>query len=198
MTGLETVRTLVAHLAGAAHPNGDLIAVWFLAAMFAFTGIEKLRQPDRAALALVDFRLVRRFDRRWGLAAGATEAVVAVALVAGRPVIPAALAAVSLLWFFAWLLARSLVRGDQFACFCFGDLDAEISLVGLARTVGLALVTSALVADLVIQGSPVAGARTEVVPALAGIALFGSALVVSKVGILLRLNRSYLYGGVRP
>lgn len=198
MTGLETVRTLVAHLAGAAHPNGDLIAVWFLAAMFAFTGIEKLRQPDRAALALIDFRLVRRFDRRWGIAAGTTEVAVAAALVAGPAVLPAALAAASLLWFFAWLLARSLVRGDRFACFCFGDLDADISFVGLARTVVLALVTSGLAADLVIQGSPVAGARAEAVAALSGIALFGSALVAAKVGILLRLNRSYLYGGVRP
>jgi hypothetical protein len=198
MTGLETVWTLLAHVAGAAHPNGDLIAVWFLSAMFAFTGIEKLRHSDRAALALVDFRLVRRFDRRWGLAAGGTEVAVAVALVAGRTPMPAALAAASLLWFFTWLLARSLVRGDRFACFCFGDLDADISLVGLARTVVLALLTSALVADLVIQGSPVASAHTEVVTALAGIALFGSALAAAKVGILLRLNRSYLYGGTRP
>ena len=42
------------------------IGIWFLAAVFFWSGIVKLRQPTLAAMAMVDFGVAQRVRKTWG------------------------------------------------------------------------------------------------------------------------------------
>lgn len=104
-----------------------LVLVW--------AGVEKLRHPFPASLAIVRFGLARRVRPEVGRAAGAIELAAGTLLLA-RPQSPwAYLPAAALLLAFVSLLARAVRRGERFACACFGARENDsITPVTVLRT----------------------------------------------------------------
>jgi Methylamine utilisation protein MauE len=100
-----------------------------------WAGVEKLRRPFPASLAIVRFGLARRVRPEVGRAAGAIEVAAGTLLVA-RPQSPwAYVPAAALLFVFAFLLARAVRRGERFACACFGaGEDDSIGPATVVRT----------------------------------------------------------------
>ncbi len=121
-----------------------------LALVFVLSALPKLRKPELAALAMVDFGVARRSHRWAGLSVGIGELLLAVALgvaAAGGTtalrVVPTSIAAM-VLWIFAGLIARALRSSEPVSCFCFGNAEATISLGTLFRTMALAVVATIL------------------------------------------------------
>lgn len=150
MGGFAATATLARDILGVrASPMASGVATWFLIGIFLLSGTGKLRQPVLAAMAMVDFGVLRRVHPRLGWALGTTEVALACVLVLdalGRvgflrlpPVIAAAL-----LWLFVLLIARALRAGEHFACCCFGDVGSSLSPWTLARTAILALLATGL------------------------------------------------------
>ena len=172
-------------LAAMMTPGGSGIFSWFLAAVFAVSGTVKVRRPVLAAMALVDFRIVRRPLPVLGLALGGFELLVAL----GLAFVPAAAVflAAPLLWFFAFLIARGLRANEDFACFCFGESDGALSRWTLVRTAALAAL-----ATVVALGSPRLWRWTGGEPWLelvAAASLFGMVVLFRQMLPLLRWNR---------
>ena len=175
--------------------NGfELIVRFALAVTFAVGATAKLRQPKLAALALVDFGLTRSPDRRLGYLAGALELGVALLLVLAPTAKVGAIAIGALLWSFVFLLGRALRRGEEFACFCFGNADDGISRVTVLRTATLAVLATLLVASLLV--SPEGASATEQAEAaIAAVALVGASLLAAKVPGLRKFNRTFMRPG---
>jgi hypothetical protein len=187
MNGFESALSLFAkalHLITA--PTGYGIAVWILAIVFVWSGVAKLRQPTLAAVAIMDFGVLRRVRPRLGSALGAAELLVALSLVTGTlPVLFLPVTA-GLLWLFVLLIAKSLLSGKDFACFCFGDSDSRLSRLTLVRTGALALLASVLaVAPLPYANFD----RTYLLQAISAAALVGTIVLGSQITRLLRWNR---------
>ena len=187
MSGFESALALLAkalHLITA--PTGYGIAVWILAIIFAWSGVAKLRKPTLAAVAIMDFGVLRRVRPRLGGALGAAELLLALLLVSGT--LPALVLPVTagLLWLFVVLIAKSLLSGRDFACFCFGDADSRLSRLTLVRTGALALLASVLaVAPLPYAGFD----RTYLLQAISAAAFVGTIALGSQIANLLRWNR---------
>lgn len=189
MSGFETIFSLTTDafkdLTG---PNGYGITMWFLALVFAWSGIVKLRQPPLAAMTIVDFGVARRVRPRLGLALGAIELLLSLALATRVFPLSSLSVATVLLWLFALLIARSLWSGESFACFCFGDADSQLSGLTLARTVGLALLSS-----LALSATPPDTSQflseTNALQAIVASALLGIVVIASYLPGLLRWNR---------
>jgi hypothetical protein len=122
-------------------PESDLrvVLAMALALVLLYSGSMKLRAPWATAMALVDFGVAARPDRRRGLALAATELLVAGAAIAGLFLAPALLhgavgVAAVLFAAFCWAIARALRRGHRFPCQCFGETESVISGRSLART----------------------------------------------------------------
>jgi hypothetical protein len=187
VNGFEAALSLLAkalHLITA--PTGYGIAVWILAIVFVWSGVAKLRKPTLAAVALMDFGVLRRVRPRLGSALGAAELLLALLLISGT--LPALFLPVTagLLWLFVLLIAKSLLSGKDFACFCFGDADSRLSRLTLVRTGALALLASVLaVAPL-----PYASLdRTYLLQAISAAAFVGTIALGSQIANLLRWNR---------
>ena|SRR5437762_11015367 len=168
-------------------PDGHSIAVLYLAGVFVWSGTVKLRQPMLAALAIVDFRVVRQVRSYLGTALGAGETLVALVLIVGvLPQLTLGFAA-ALLWAFTFLITRSLLAGERFACFCFGDSDSKLSNFTLLRTLALALLASLLAIT-----SPPALVRTGFglsalfLQAIAASSLLGSTTLITYIPRLIR------------
>lgn len=188
MSGPQSVpifsHEIIAHIAST--PYG--LARWFLAGVFAASSIPKLRRPSLAAMAIVDFRVSRRVRPGWGMTLGAFEAILATSLAARIALGLAMTASALLLWLFAALIARSLLTGQRFACFCFGETDSELSTWSLLRTTGLAVVASIMV-PAAVRAQPGAGfAQRDVVQAIGGLSLLAIVTLVSRVPRLLKWN----------
>ncbi len=187
MNGFESALSLFAkalHLITA--PTGYGIAVWILAIVFVWSGVAKLRQPILAAVAMMNFGVLRRVRPRLGSTLGATEVALALLLITGT--LPALVLPVTagLLWLFVLLIAKSLLSGKDFACFCFGDADSRLSRLTLVRTGALALLASALaVAPLPYASFD----RTYVLQAISAAAFVGTIVLGSQIARLLRWNR---------
>lgn len=165
--------------------DGAGVLSWFLVAIFVVSGTVKVRRPALAAMALVDFQIVKRPLPALGLALGLFELTVAIGLALWPGV--AIFLAAPLLWFFTFLIARSLRGGDDFACFCFGESEGEISRWTLARTTALALL-----ATIVALGSPRLwrwAADEPWLELVAAAALFGLVVLARQLPPLLRWNR---------
>ncbi|MGI8644012.1 MAG: MauE/DoxX family redox-associated membrane protein [Thermomicrobiales bacterium] len=165
--------------------DGSGILSWFLVAIFAVSGTVKVRRPWLAAMALVDFQIVRRPAPALGLALGAFELLVAL----GLALVPAVaiFVAAPLLWFFTLLIARGLRNNEDFACFCFGESDGALSRWTLARTAALALL-----ATVVAFGSPHIwrwAAGEPWLELVAGASLFGIVVLLRQLPPLLLWNR---------
>src|SRR3712207_435418 len=145
MNGFESARSLFAGaLQLLSAPTGYGIGVWVLGIIFTWSGVAKLRRPTLAAMAMMDFGVLRRVRPRLGSALGAAELLLAEFLATGVLAGIFLPFAAALLWFFALLIARSLLAGEDFACFCFGDGDTRLSGLTLLRTVTLALLATVL------------------------------------------------------
>lgn len=142
MSGIAALITTGLWLGGIAlDPRTHVIAASLLGAVFLFSAIPKLRRPDLAAMALVDFGLVRTAKSRLGRGLGAFEALLGLGLLTGVAApLPAALSTVAL-WTFSILLIRALRSGQAISCFCFGGTD-PISTKTVMRTIGLAAMSS--------------------------------------------------------
>ncbi len=91
-----------------------------------------------------------------------------------------------LLWLFVILIARSLLSGRDFACFCFGETDSRLSRMTLVRTGALALLAS------VLAFAPLPYAsfdRTYLLQAITAAAVVGTVVLGSQIARLLRWNR---------
>jgi hypothetical protein len=187
VNGFESALSLFAkalHLITA--PTGYGIAVWILAIVFVWSGAAKLRQPTLAAVAMMDFGVLRRVRPRLGSALGAAELLLALLLISGT--LPALFLPVvaGLLWLFVLLIAKSLLSGEDFACFCFGDAESRLSRLTLVRTGALALLASVLaVAPLPYASFD----RTYLLQAISAAAVVGTIALGSQIAKLLRWNR---------
>jgi Methylamine utilisation protein MauE len=127
------------------------------AVVLVWSGVEKLRHPFPASLAIVRFGLAKRVRPEVGRGAGAIE-VAAGALLLVRPHSPWAYGpAAALLAVFVFLLARAVGRGERFACACFGAGESDsITPVTVLRTAALlALCVGGLAwTELASLGSP--------------------------------------------
>jgi hypothetical protein len=190
MNGFESALSLIADaLRLVTAPAGYGIGVWVLATVFVWSGIAKLRRPALAALAMVDFGVLRRVRPRLGAALGAAELLLALSLATGAlpgVVLPATAV---LLWIFALLIARSLLAGEDFACFCFGDGDSRLSWPTLARTVTLALLASVLTFAAPRTGTYADLSEAYLLQAVSAVALVGVIVLGSQLPRLLRWNR---------
>ena len=169
-------------------PAGYGIAIWVLAIIFVWSGLAKLRRPALAAMAINDFGILRRIRPGLGSALGAMELLLALALItATLPVIVLPVTA-GLLWFFVLLIARGLLSGEDFACFCFGDSASRLSRLTLVRTVALALLASVLAVAPPAAGSYAGLSETYVLQAITAAAFIGTIVLGSQIPKLLRWN----------
>jgi hypothetical protein len=195
MNGFESALSLATDaLRIATTPDIRGIAVWVLVIIFAWSGIAKLRRPGLAALAMVDFGVLRRARPRLGSALGAAELVLALFLATGALLVLSLPIAAGLLWLFVLLIAKSLWVGERFACFCFGDADSKLSSLTLFRTAALAILASVLaftsaptVATDGLRGGFYGG--DYALQAAAAMALVGTIVLGSQMPKLLRLSK---------
>ncbi len=196
MSGFESAFLLLGDILRLlTEPPNHGIAVWVLAVVFAWSGIVKLRQPALAAMAMVDFGILRRVRPGLGAALGAAETLLAVSLALG--VFPALTlpVAAGLLWLFVALIAHSLLSGEEFACFCFGNADSELSRLTLVRTGALALLASALA--FAPAGAYPGFGPAGILQAVSAVALVGTLALAARIPKLLRWNRDpYRLGGM--
>jgi hypothetical protein len=178
----EAVRALIV-------PPGSGISVMFLAWIFAWSGGAKIWHPDRAAVAMVNFGVVRRILAWQGRALGVAEVTLSMVLIL-LPSLGVRLAAL-LLAVFVLLIARSLLRGVSFPCACFGAGDERISVWTLARAVVLASLASALTFGS--TPSPAARGLVQVsLEAIVAGSLLGMIALTAFVPALLGWNRDPL------
>lgn len=184
MNGFEILFSLVndfyRFLTGA---TGYGTVLWFLAAIFAWSGLVKLRRPTSAAMSMVDFGIVHRVQPALGWSLGAVELSLAVVLALKLYPQLTLLLAAMLLWLFTIVIARSLWRGDTFACFCFGETDSELSRWTLLRTGTLALLAT-LIASAPVP--PTSGFQFSLLQAIIAWSLLGITVLGSNVLRLLR------------
>lgn len=119
------------------------VMTWLLALVFGWSGAIKLRHPIPTALAMADFGVVRRPTRTHGLALGSWEFALGCLMAVGAATggVSRTIAfgiAVPLLYAFVGLIAHSLIEGNAFPCYCFGDSESRLSVLGLLRTITLA------------------------------------------------------------
>jgi hypothetical protein len=190
MNGFESALSLFAsalHLVTA--PTGYGVGVWILAIIFVWSGVAKLRRPTLAAMAIMDFGILRRVRPRLGSALGAGELLLALFLITGTlPVLFFPVTA-GLLWFFVLLIAKSLWSGQDFACFCFGDADSRLSRLTLVRTAALALLASVLAVAAPSVGTYAGFSETYILQAVSAAASVGAIVLGSQISKLLRWNK---------
>jgi hypothetical protein len=190
MNGFESALSLIADaIRLVSAPAGYGIGAWVLATIFVWSGIAKLRRPALAAMAMVDFGVLRRARPRLGAALGAAELLLALFLATGTLPVVFLPATAVLLWVFALLIARSLFAGEDFACFCFGDIDSRLSWLTLARTGALALLASVLTVAVPRTGTYAGLSETYLLQAVSAVALVGVIMLGSQLPKLLRWNR---------
>lgn len=190
MNGFESALSLIAEaIRLVTAPAGYGIGVWVLATIFVWSGFAKLRRPALAAMAMVDFGVLRRARPRLGAALGAAELLLALFLATGTLPVVFLPATAVLLWVFTLLIARSLFAGEDFACFCFGDGDSRLSWPTLARTGTLALLASVLTVDVPRTGTYAGLSETYLLQAVSAVALVGVIMLGSQLPKLLRWNR---------
>lgn len=185
MTGVEAVRAVLLAVGGVAfHPmTGEVLAI-LVGFVFVVSGTSKLRTPWMTALSMVDFGVLRSARRRAAFALGTGELVLGIAALLG--VAPALAAATVLLWFFAFLIALHVHRGQAFPCSCFGGREA-ISAATAARTAALALLAS-----LALVGMRTADPRIPgILDSNAAVSSLGIVVLMSSV---LSLRRRHEHG----
>lgn len=174
--------------------GSSLVAQWALAAVLAVSGTFKLVHPAHAAIAIVKFGLARRIRQSYGRLAGAGETLLAGCLMITAFASPshparqlASIASLGLLVIFAGLIGRTLVRGERFACACFGPSAEEVSRRTLARTLTLALVALSPVMASRAGGTGEVDVTASVVAAVIGIGAISLIVLVDALARFYRL-----------
>jgi hypothetical protein len=170
-------------------PDVAGIGVWMLVLVFAWSAVAKLRRPRLGAVAIRDFGVVSSTHPAYGIALGMVELSLAVLLM--LKVHPAWVlgVAVALLWVFAALITRSLLRGERFDRFCFGESGEGLSRLTLIRTAGLAVMATALAFIVNSNFSGSALPQVGALQAVSAAALIGILVLGSKMPKLLRWNQ---------
>lgn len=180
---IDLLHDAVTWIAG---PTGFGLVTAFLAGIFLLSGALKLKNPLLTSMAIADFGIVGRIQPALGWSLGLVEFSLGLALgvAFGFSVVVAA----TLLWLFVLLIARSLVTGRRFACYCFGDGHDLLSVRTLIRAILLAVLatTAAAQHNKGSRGSLDARALELVVAA----ALIALVVLSSRSALLLRLNRA--------
>lgn len=144
MHGLGLVATWLGERLQDPNLHGSLVTL--LGLVFLVSGTAKLRRPQLAAVALVNFRVVRTPSAALGVGLGVAEATLGLCLI-GRVASDVVLVvSATLLLFFAYASLRLLNAGAAFPCFCFGESDEPISgrtVLRAALLGGLALCLAA-------------------------------------------------------
>lgn len=153
-------------------------AAWVVASVFIWSGVAKLHRPERAALALVDFGLLRRPVIGAGVALGVFEIALAFSVMTVHPV--GSLIAVGVFFAFAVVVLRSLAAGRRFPCYCFGGSE-EISAWSLFRALGLLALALVVTSEPPVRtlGAQLAGA-TAGVATICVVAVASSAIGLSR------------------
>lgn len=160
------------------------VGIWLLVGVFIWSGVVKVRHPRLAALAMTDFGVVRVPRRGYGLFLGSGELALALLLLVTSQA--GLVIATGLLWVFTGAIARSLILGRRFSCFCFGDAEGSLSWSTLART-GLLAVLATL---LLVGGQPGSLLRADwggVAPPVIAAATLGLAALLHTVPTLVHL-----------
>lgn len=168
---------------------GTECAIWFLAGVFLWSGVAKLRQPESAATSMVAFGIASRARPVLGAALGMSEVLLSIAL--GARLFPrlGLYFATSLLVFFSILISRSLWSGHRFACFCFGDADSQLSGWTAVRTIALASVAlTAAVGPGIGSIRPLSGSL-DLLPVMVAASVLGIAVLASRIPRLLKWSR---------
>jgi hypothetical protein len=147
MGGAQYLFQTVAHLAGLASSFSFSLRL-VLATLFVVGGVYKLRRPLDAAIAAVNFGILKRPWKPAGYAFGIAELCLGVLLLS--PSLPLAAAALGLSTGlsvgFAFVTGRALAAGGKFSCHCLPGSDGELSSRSLWRAIAMivASVASAL------------------------------------------------------
>ncbi|HET8893041.1 MAG TPA: MauE/DoxX family redox-associated membrane protein [Gaiellaceae bacterium] len=159
------------------------ICVFTLALIFLWSGLAKVVRPEAAAQAIVFFGVARGTNIPLARALATVELAVALSLTAAisndrSSLLVASLAvAATLFAVFSLLIARSLRRGDRFACSCFGAAAEPLSIVTFARAV--VLLALAVAALLTAPSVDFHAGRDELgIDGAAALALLGTVVVL--------------------
>lgn len=166
---------------------GYEILTFFLGCVLAWSATAKLASPGRAALALVDFQLMRHPVKAAALALGVFELVLAAGLLLGIHTHAVLLTAVVLFAVATALVARAAGQPESFACFCFGS-DEEISRATVVRNVGLLVIAALLVTAGNTDVSRFASASDLLLTAGAAVSLLFGLVLLARVPNLLQWN----------
>lgn len=189
MNGFELIFDLLRQIVVSFRENPIVYrtAIWFLAWTFLWSGVEKLRQPILAAFAMVDFGVVRHVRPAFGYMLAAGEIGLAFFLAVGLLPRFTIVVTTCLYWIFVFLIARSLSRGDSFACLCFGDSSSTLSKLTLLRTLALACL-----ATLAIQATGGVSAAVDLpfnlLSSVTALAILASIAIVSYISQLIQPN----------
>lgn len=149
---------------------------FLLVAVFAVAAVAKLRDREGTAGTLGEFGVPARLRAAGALALPLCELVAAGLLIAQPTARVGAVLALALLLVFVAAVSRSLARGEQPDCNCFGGVhSAPVSRLTLVRNLALAVVAAAVA--LAGPGESLAaldgGTVLAVAAALAGALLLG-------------------------
>jgi hypothetical protein len=182
--GFHSLLTLAGDAArGLRDPQVHGLCAAFVALVFGWAGAAKLRRPALAAMAMVDFGVARRARPGFGRGLGAVEVALALVLASGFEQRAALAVAGAICAVFALVIGRSLVRGDTFACFCFGDSSAALSSRTLVRTLSLGALA---VTTAVLSAPAVPDMQTLVLDGVGAVALLASLTILARIDPLLR------------
>jgi hypothetical protein len=175
------------------------VAMWAFVGIFVWSGLAKIKAPALAALAMADLGIAQNprvtLGRLAGLAELTLAALVAFGAVArGQLAVVAIGSAAAVLWAFTVLLARAFASGSRAPCFCFGDSDAPLSRLAVARTFALATAATGLALAPGPQRAD-ATANALILEIVSAFALLSVAALVIQGHKLLRWNRRVLRGG---
>jgi hypothetical protein len=97
-----------------------------------------------------------------------------------------------LLWVFTFLIARSLLAGERFACFCFGDAGQTLSRWTLVRTASLVVLASVPAVAAGPLGAYRGSGADSVIEICVAVSSLGTIVLLSRVAELMRWNRDLL------
>jgi uncharacterized membrane protein HdeD (DUF308 family) len=166
------------------------ICVCVLSIVFLWSSVSKLADLGGTAETISAFGFGSVPRRRWALVAGVAELALGVALAASLAIGPAAsraagAAAALLLFFFVAIVARSLIRGQRFACHCFGSHEKPLSRSTLLRAVCLAVIAT-LLAEIRLDQP--AGFRTLILAFVSAAAAVGATAIAASIGRMVHFN----------
>jgi hypothetical protein len=160
------------------------LVTWFLAFVFAWSGLVKLRQPVLAAMAIVDFKVVHRVRPIFGYLLGAVETLLALGLASKLLPRLTLFFTFLLLCLFTLLIARSLWKAENFTCFCFGNDEAKLSQWTLART-GLLAFLAGITGSAPIPPDLNQGFQINIFQAVIAISLLGIIVLLGQLSRLI-------------